>query len=97
MIVAATTFGSAPQSDVFAVEVDIFKIPSLGDNNGIAVVGVIDSSLYVIEICRAVVVNVDDFSCEGRGCRRQDEYHYKRRDYAICSRTHFVLLEKNVF
>jgi hypothetical protein len=70
------------------------SIDAIGNDNGIAVVGVVDSGLDVIEIGRGIGIDVDNLSCEGGGSRRQDEYHYKRRDYAICTRTHFVLLEK---
>jgi hypothetical protein len=69
-----------PQGDVFAIEVDIFKIASLGNDNGIAIVGVVDSCLDVIEIGRAIIVNVDDFcvgsSGEGQYYKEQGNFHF---------------------
>ena len=85
---------STHQGNIPDVKIDIFQIPSLGNNNGIAIFGIVDSGLDVIEIGWAIVVDVDYSFCEGWGCRQQDEYHYKRCNYAICSHTHFVLLEK---
>jgi len=47
------------QRDILAKEVDILEVSSSGNNNHVTVITVVDGGLDCVEICWAVVINVD--------------------------------------
>jgi hypothetical protein len=73
---------STPNGYSFPFEVNITVartgICAFSNNNSIAIISSIYRRLDVIEICRPVIVNVDD-SSRARACQQKKEYHCQQQ------------------